>query len=769
MSTPSSSRTVQPAFQFFQPEPHATPPIPQHQILLPHPPHPQEAFSSVLVHPDATQQPIVQVIHPTPTKKKVRRRSVGATSSSTSNESLMQASSLLRTSRSTLDVKLDDEHDNVAEDDSDRERLRFEEEAKKNRAREKGKIRQRRKRERDKKAREDAKAASHLPIPSRTPSSTNLPSLTANHPLSSNMSPSMPSSASSTYSSLPFSASYYSLSPGQPFGMSSGSNSVSGQSSPNVLFSPAISTPGIGYEGFSWTEGTGSALEMSSLRRRPSGHERARAYSSSLAMTLPRRQSQDVPILAPVVPPAGRPEKRRKSEPRVDEARGEVGLGVIIGDGGMNASWPRLDAESSRPKPRRTASGGAVLETSEWSSGRSPTPPPVPSVPIEFRKQSQPTIHTPAAPSSEAAFFASWILLFLSAENNEQGTAALKSQLSLSQEDLESMRPDLAVMYDKWKLERGMSRVTLDENSLRQVASGQSSRTETRLSPIASPPTTSQPLESFVTPSAPRARRALPVAQDSPLAQVTEAHSRTRSMSSNSLMNRGLTINPPPHPQPVRVVDKWDSPAAPKGSDSPSQSSLQTPSTGQGGFAIPPSDIQPPQWRSATDPSHLRMVGSFSHAGDWHSATQTKPDQAGLDSPLAMTHKSASADMAPPPLQFEHAPPSHQDSTGMQPIVQPHFAAGQVAPFTPATRLAYRQAIPYTPPTPMPLKGGEAPMWYAPSFGVHPVPADQQHHATPQHQVQHHHIASGHSTPQGFTDHQHQQAYGFPPYEGFGQ
>lgn len=82
---------------------------------------------------------------------------------------------------------------------------------------------------------------------------------------------------------------------------------------------------------------------------------------SSLAAALPRRYSQDLPILAPVVAPDGRPEKRRKEEPKGDEPRGEVGLGVIIGDGVMNASWPRLDTvrldtESPRPKPRRTAS-----------------------------------------------------------------------------------------------------------------------------------------------------------------------------------------------------------------------------------------------------------------------------------------------------------------------------------------------------------------------------------------------------------------------------
>jgi hypothetical protein len=213
----------------------------------------------------------------------------------------------------------------------------------------------------------------------------------------------------------------------------------------------------------------------------------------------------------------------------------------------------------------------------------------------------------------------------------------------------------------------------------------------------------------------------------------------------------------------------WDSPAAPNSSDSPSQSSLQTPSTGQGGFAIPHADVQPPQWRSATDPSHLRMAGSFSHTGDWHPATQMKPEQAGLDSPLAMMHKSVSADMAPSPLQFEQAPPSHLESAGVQPISQTHFAAGPVAPFTPATRLAFRQAIPYTPPTPMPLKVGEVPTWYAPSVAVHPVPDEQQHHATSQHQVQHQHVPQAHVTPQGFADHQHQPAYGLPPYEGFGQ
>jgi hypothetical protein len=67
-------------------------------------------------------------------------------------------------------------------------------------------------------------------------------------------------------------------------------------------------------------------------------------------------------------------------------------------------------------------------------------------------------------------------------------------------------------------------------------------------------------------------------------------------MSCNSLMNRGLTINPPPYP-PTRIAEKWDLLAAPEGSDSPSQSSFQTLSTGQVSLAIPPA----------------RMARNFSH------------------------------------------------------------------------------------------------------------------------------------------------------------
>jgi hypothetical protein len=140
---------------------------------------------------------------------------------------------------------------------------------------------------------------------------------------------------------------------------------------------------------------------------------------------------------------------------------------------------PGLD---SAPRPHSPNLGVPLRTGRPWRIRSGPdvdfsTLPPVPYVPLGFRKQAQATIT--AAPSSEAASFASWILLFLTSETNDPSTAVLKSQLNLFQEDLESMCPELAVMYDKRKLERGKSRVTLEKNPTLPVTPGQSLRTQT--------------------------------------------------------------------------------------------------------------------------------------------------------------------------------------------------------------------------------------------------------------------------------------------------
>jgi hypothetical protein len=474
-----------------------------------------------------------------------------------------------------------------------------------------------------------------------------------------------------------------------------------------------------------------SNLDISTLRQKSKTHIKNRASLTSVTGFRPL--SQEMPSLAGLSFTVKRPEKRRKSDQ--DDPSGQVGLGMNLGDM-MNQSWAQLDNDA-RPKPRRAASDGVVLGFGgEWR-GRSPTPPPVPHIAVEFRKP------CPATPSSGGAFFASSVLLALGSDANAQLTATLKSQLHIGKEELESMQNDLAMMYDRWKIERGMSAVSLGVGKATHTTQSE------HQSPIASPPIKTKPLESFVTPSVSRTRARQPITLDSPLTQATQAHQRTRSLSSASLLNRGLVINTS-QPAPTR----WESPGAPKGSDSPVQSSLQTPSTAQGSFAIAHGDpASQAQLRSFTDPSQLRY--SHTDSGS-HPSTQMKAggaEQSALDSPLAMTNKAAS--MAPPSLQLDQ--PQHLP----QLVAQPDFS--MATPFTPATRMAIRQSVPFTPPTPMLLKGGaEAPMWYNPSFA----------HAGHMAQVQltpHQHTARPQDTLHSTPDVHQQTVFGFASYDNFAQ
>lgn len=309
---------------------------------------------------------------------------------------------------------------------------------------------------------------------------------------------STPSSVSSTYSPLPTtaaaSAGYYTLSPsGQGFGLSA--SSLSGQSSPSVLFSPAISTPGMGYsETALSTEGSTSNLDLNAgaaavrqRKTRPRGKTTTGAGPTRRPSTDAAMALKPPPLSAGMHLDAGamRPEKRRKSEPEPEEFK-QVGLGVTIG--GSGALFPLVDSPE-RPKVRRTASDGQVLTAastmsmssapgtgaSEWSM-RSPTPPPLPSLPLEHQEpppQQQVLTNTPemlasAGPSSAAALFAATVIAALSpaaggGTSRNDASHVLQAQLGLGPEELESMRTDFATMFDRWRLEKGMSRVSLED------------------------------------------------------------------------------------------------------------------------------------------------------------------------------------------------------------------------------------------------------------------------------------------------------------------
>jgi len=151
------------------------------------------------------------------------------------------------------------------------------------------------------------------------------------------------------------------------------------------------------------------------------------------------------------------PAKRRKSEPEPEEFRvpkdphAQVGLGVIIGDD----AWP-----TERPQPRRTASDSETLNpVADWQP-RSPTPPPVPNLPVQYRGNNH---QYGNQASSEGHFFALSLLSALWTRENKKLAVDMEAVLGLGRVELEEMRGDLAGVYDRWRLERGMRKVSLED------------------------------------------------------------------------------------------------------------------------------------------------------------------------------------------------------------------------------------------------------------------------------------------------------------------
>ena len=465
-----SSRTIQARNQ---------PPVPPARTSsLPAPTSPLAAQDLAL--------PFVQVTHPTPTKKKGHKRGAASGESPASQGSPRPRSAvaLPRKGANTLRVKVDDED---MDEDSERE-MSIEDRAaavKLAKTREMGRERQRRKRERDKRARavssfsshfsllkgsithlKEAKAAGmptvvakplttavHLPIPQPNQSNPSLP-----------LAISVPSPSSSQYSVLPMNNSFYQLSPS----LFDSTFSVSGQSSPNVAFSPSLSTPGLGYcdTSFMWTP---DISEPSRPASRGGRKPRASSSSTSISMMTSvsgvRRPSTNALALAPPVEPKKNgpsPSKRRKSELDLEDFRPKdvAGLGMDIGPS-------QRASHAERPKARRTTSDSAAMAQAHRPESRSPTPPPVPDLPAKYRRTA----------SSKGMFFASNILFAMSKEQNEHVASTLKQHLGVGDEELKAMQEDLAAVFDRWAMERGMGHVSLDSNNGDVPVSDTSQRT----------------------------------------------------------------------------------------------------------------------------------------------------------------------------------------------------------------------------------------------------------------------------------------------------
>ncbi|WVQ62227.1 uncharacterized protein L199_000366 [Kwoniella botswanensis] len=845
----ASSSTSFPIYHHPNPyhnETNATMYIRHNQSCHHHNSHFNQSQDSLLQHisPDLSQQqslPSVQVTHPTPTKAmKFRRKSSDALSVSTASSfdpsPVGQMQLLPSPGTGTLDVMVENNMPRVPrsrprspeleleDDDSEAERIRLEE--KQARIREKGRERQRRKRERDKKKAKEAEAAngssSHLPVPSSS-TQTKTPSQA--------LSISVPSSVSSIASSLPQSASYFSISPSHPsFGIPTGSTSASGTSTPATLFSPADSTPGLGYSPDTSMSAslfslgldasmTSAMLEIPSdkpNKRNP--RSKARAASTSVTSSANSRKVSPTPLLTGLPqpireskPPVIKSAKRRKSEPQTDELVNLGGLGVMTSreDPPAHSIWQTKSSDNTRPHPRRTASDGVVIKSShdrerEWGA-RSPTPPPVPSLPDEYRQNKvlrpSPSTDTVSdavsAPSVQAEIFADRMVFLLNKDEGETGW--LSNHIGLNNSDIDEMKNALKGVYDKWLLEKGMKEMSLDSSEGMGSQPSSASMTPsttymTQPSVPASPIINSTNSASgFFTPVPSRtsSRRGdkrptitVPNAAGNSATSQTPSHTRQRSLSSASMMARGLHIT---SVTPVQV-QQWSHPATPTlpqegnanlGTDprsddtaSPVNSSLQTPSTGQGSFPI--SDqmtVSHGHWRSATDPTGQRAYTTAQHEQHtpfqdpsmqqnshiWNvpstcpSAHQMNYGQ--LESPLATTaiNKADQMGMPPPPTTSTGTAAQHPGNiggnantvglNGISPVVhvessqgyqghQRHFST----PVTSRTQpISDRNimAIPFTPETPVPVRGQNhttidgnlitsMPMWYNSTFMSHP-------------------------------------------------
>ncbi|WWC66353.1 uncharacterized protein I206_100254 [Kwoniella pini CBS 10737] len=801
----------------------------------------QESLGNSLFSEEAQQLPSLQVTHPTPTKAmKFRRKSTDALSVSTVSSldpsPIGQMQLLPSPGSGTLDVMLEaisvpgmprsrprSPEIDLDDDDSEAERVRMEE--RQARIREKGRERQRRKRERDKKAKEaksSAQTSEHLPVPSSSQSKNIAQSLSISVPSSYVVGP---PSSTSVASSLPQSASYFPTSSSNfVFGFPTGSTSVSGSSTPMTLFSPSASTPGLGYSPdtsmsaslFSLgLEGTmpSATLELPADRAgKKNNRSKCRAGSSSGTS----RKVSPTPLLTdlPQPPretqhPVTKSAKRRKSAPQTDALISMSALSTTDGHVGFQESAPQSappqqakPIEGSRPQPRRTASDGIVMRSSwdkerDWGA-RSPTPPPVPTLPTEFRQVQRPqtslsvdaATDATLASSAQAEVFASRLVHLLNKDDAESGW--LSNQIGLDGKDLDSLESALRLTYEKWILEKGMKEMSIDpsdrffnsRSSSDSIASSTTCMTRTTVpnSPVINTSTPMSPAGFFTPlPSRTSSRRGekrstvVSPIPESPSASESVTHTRQRSLSSASMKARGLHITS------VMPSQQWSHPTTPnlsqeaithlptdhqKSDDtaSPVNSSLQTPSTGQGSFPVSAQMTNyHGHWRSATEPTGQRIYTTFQQPPEtpvrpttgetssmWQVPNTCPPQHVHhvLESPLSMTVNKITGqmEMPPPPLSSHTA--NGMTSIGIfenQNVTSSLGASEDQRHFsTPISVRSQLQsgrnttAVPFTPDTPVPVRGqnhstfengliNSMPMWYNSSFMAQHPNGGHQH------------------------------------------
>ncbi|KAK4687414.1 hypothetical protein P7C73_g2707, partial [Tremellales sp. Uapishka_1] len=547
-------------------------------------PHPLGTAIYASNSPPPAFVPSLQVIQPTPTKAKGKKRAEGIAQGDDGSPS-----------KSTLDVNVVPSWGTEMDGDSDIEREAIAREEKLARQREKGRVRQARKRAKDKADKEKREHEKREP------------STTASHPLTTTMGmhlvipsgPSTrydhppPSSTSSSYSQLPISSNNLLPSPSQSF-------STSAASSPG-LFSPLASTPGIGYE---WNSLPSMSMPMSMPVDEPQPRLlriRNRASSNSLGNTLVSRH--DLTVKIPPNPPRRQggpsPAKRRKSEltssgslPSITTDH-DIGLGVNIGPPEtMEMSWTAPTKSSySRPRSRRTASAPNVSEMLDFDceSSRSPTPPPVPTLPAEYQRpvsSFQPAKSAwnqyvePHRKAYETTLFSAILHRDL----------AVVREMGLNDDDVAGIFESLDACFNKSQMYANIGKVSLGNDGHLSQVSGPMSPPQTSPRRSVAPPH-SQILATPITTSRPHTQGSFTSAVSSihmfPTTsqqyQTPSQHlSRSRSFSTSAaaMLSRGMAY-PPQTPT----------------SDPYQAGALQTPLTlsAQGGWMLAESPSRPAQ------------------------------------------------------------------------------------------------------------------------------------------------------------------------------
>jgi hypothetical protein len=402
------------------------------------------------------------------------------------------------------------------------------------------------------------------------------------------------------------------------------------------------------------------------------------------------------------------PFKRRKSEPEPDEFR--TGLGVMMT--GPSQSWPVLSHTEQEGRPALQRNHSTDLSSTDVSETqmsdielgdqtRSPTPPPISTVPT-----------VPVAPASPGQTFAS---LILSACTDAALADKLEKQLNLGKEAMGSLQSELAGVYDRWAAANHAKRPSIE--TFFPSASASSSSASVFAS---SAPTTAATSVSTSPVTGPK-HHALP-SGSWPVDLVQNPYHPTQQMG--HIAARGgkqLSIN----------LGMTDSPLK---DDSPAHSALQTPNTGSAfgfnrGTETP---ARQPVAHSQTEPGVERVSeGAWMRSGQGMHGMHGQA--YGLDSPLAMTktRKPSSRPSSHRSTQSQstirapmHTPASPTGQTF--PLPAPHHEpihgehVGGADPYPPGHTALYKH---YGPPVPTPIFPSPEGVQYASSAQTPYTPA----------------------------------------------